>query len=130
MIAMSISELPIRSAREAIIEPLMIAATFVVPPPISTTADACSSLIGTPAPIAAACPSSIMYTRLMRASSAAAEMRKTAARCSDEVVEHRPRSFEVGDNSVNQGCDDSHIARLTSLHLVGFVADRDDFAGN
>src|SRR5215212_2755220 len=59
---------------------------------------------------------------------ATAKVRGTAACFSDEVVQHRPRSLKIGNDAVNQRSDDSDIARLTPLHLVRFVADRDNFA--
>src|SRR6185369_4005608 len=75
----------------------------------------------------------LLYLRYFRKHAhdrAAAEVRKTAARCPDEVVEHGPRSFKIGDDTVNERRNHGDIARLASLHLVRFVADRDDFAGN
>ena len=75
-------QLPIRTARALTIEPLATTAMLVVAPPISTTAEAWESSILTPAPRAAARPSSIMHTRPMRASSAAL----SSARCSTWVV--------------------------------------------
>src|SRR6185295_12115289 len=57
-------------------------ATLVVPPPMSTTAEARGSFTRTPAPKAAASPSSIITTRPMRACSAAL----TSARSSTWVT--------------------------------------------
>ncbi len=63
MIAWSISSPPTRMDSEATMPPSEITATSVVPPPTSTTMLP-GSCTGSPAPIAAAIGSSMMYTRL------------------------------------------------------------------
>src|SRR5712691_4656066 len=47
----------------------------------------------------------------------------------DEVVEHLLGHFEVGDHAVFHGLDNPEIAGRTAQHLLGFLADRLDFAG-
>lgn len=47
----------------------------------------------------------------------------------DEVVEHPLGHFEVCDHAIFQGLDRLEIAAPTAQHLLGFLADRLDFAG-
>ena len=46
----------------------------------------------------------------------------------DEVLEHLLGDFEVGNHAVVYGLDNSEIAGRTAQHLLGFLADRLDFA--
>src|ERR1051325_6395109 len=96
MIAASIFELPMRSARARMIFPLATIATFVVPPPISTTAEACGSSALTPQP-------------------------KAAASLADKVSEHRLRSFKIRHDAVEHRRDHCHAARLASVLLSCFA---------
>ena len=59
---------------------------------------------------------------------AAAKVRHTASRFPDEVIQHRARSFEVSNDAVDQRRDHCDVARFATLHLVRFIADRDNLA--
>ena len=63
MMAWSSSSPPIRIDCEVTIPPREMTATSVVPPPMSTTMLPVGSFTGSPAPMAAAIGSSMMYTR-------------------------------------------------------------------
>ena len=47
----------------------------------------------------------------------------------DEVVQHLFGDFEVGDHAVFHRLDGDDVARRAAEHLLGFFADRLDFAG-
>ena len=125
-------------------------ATSVVPPPMSTTMLPVGSWIGSPAPIAAAIGSSMMYARR----EPAAMVASSTARCStpvipdgtqtttrgfarrrrlctrlDEVAEHLLGDVEVGDHAVLQRADRLDVARGAADHALGLGADGQDRAG-
>src|ERR687887_618795 len=110
MIASWSSSPPIRSDVEVTIPPSEITATSVVPPPTSTIMLPFGSWIGSPAPIAAAMGSSMMYAL-------------------DEVAEHLLGHVEVGDHAVLQRSDRLDVRRRAPDHPLGLVADREGRAG-
>ena len=119
-------------------------ATSVVPPPMSTIMLPVGSVIGRPAPIAAAIACSTMKTSLAPAWSAESftarfstcvmsegtEMtifgpheERAAVRLLDEVVEHPLGDLEVGDDAVLHGADRDDVAGRAAEHLLGGAAD-------
>ena len=118
-------------------------ATSVVPPPMSTTMLPVGSWIGSPAPIAAAIGSSMMYARrrarrdrrfLDRALLHAGDARRDAddharlreeaslVHALDEVPEHLLRDVEIGDHAVLQGPHRLDVARGAADHALGLGA--------
>src|SRR5262249_5017924 len=116
-------------------------ATSVVPPPMSTTMLPDGSVMGSPAPIAAAIGSSIRYTSrapgalLHRAlldlgdpeghadDDARLHQRAPVVRPGDEVAQHRLGDLEVGDHAVAQRAHRLDVAGRAAQHLLGFAAD-------
>src|SRR5499425_2384139 len=108
-------------------------AMSVVPPPMSTTMLPDASVIGMPAPIAAAMPSSIRCTSLAFARYALSltARRSTCVisdgarpdealalvRLADEVAEHPLRRFEVGDDAIAHRLDRRNVAGRAPEHL-------------
>src|ERR1044072_4103795 len=80
--------------------PRLITAMSVVPPPISTTMFPCGSVIGSPAPIAAA-----------------------VVRFTDKVLEHLLSHFKVGNHSVSHRPDGNDVARRPAQHLLRVLTD-------
>ena len=124
--------------------PSEMTATSVVPPPMSTTMLPVGSWIGSPAPIAAAIGSSMMYARraprrdrrfldraLLHPGDAGgdaddhARLREETAlvHLLDEVAEHLLRDVEVGDDAVLQGTNGLDVARRAADHALGLGPD-------
>ena len=61
---------------------------------------------------------------------AAAEMRETAACFAHKMGQHLFGSFEVGNDTIEQRCDDADSTRLASVLLLCFKANRDHFSGD
>ena len=57
-------------------------------------------------------------------------MRDAAAGFSHEVVQHRLCAFKIRNDAIHERRNHCDIACLTTLHLVGLITDRDDFAGD
>src|SRR6266446_2674486 len=122
-------------------------ATSVVPPPISTIMLPEGSVIGSPAPIAAAIGSSIRYTTRAPAASAASRSAlfdPTARGGADhetrvdeitavvgllnELAQHAFGDPEVSDDAVLERTDRDDRAGRTAEHLLGFGADGENAA--
>src|ERR1043166_6050054 len=97
-------------------------ATSVVPPPMSTIMFPVGSVIGNPAPIAAAIACSIKYTSVAPARNA----EPLAVRFLDEILDHLLRHFEVGDDAVLHRTDGDDVARRAAEHFFRFLPDRFD----
>ena len=100
MIASSSSSPPMRMLVDVTMPPSEMTATSVVPPPMSTTMLPVGSWIGSPAPIAAAMGSSMMYARR----EPAAMVASSTARCSTPVMPEGTQTTTRGFASRRRLC--------------------------
>ena len=130
--------------------PREMTATSVVPPPMSTIMLPEGSVMGSPAPMAAAIGSSIRSASRAPALQAASwtarlstsvtplgmptttlgrGMRVNRRGLADEVVEHLLGDVEVRDDAVFQGADGDDIGRGAADHPLGLGADGQHLLG-
>ena len=152
MISWSISSPAVRIDVLTTMPPSAITATSVVPPPMSTIMQPFGSMIGSPAPIAAAIGSSIRNASRAPALSAASwtarfstsvtplgmptttrgrGMPKPKRSCTDadEVLEHPLGDLEVGDDAVLQRPHGDDVRGRAADHPLRLGADRQDLLG-
>ena len=140
--AASMSKLPTRTASRATTPPSEMSATSEVPPPMSTTMFPSGSLMGSPAPMAAAMGCSMRWASAAPARRAASvTARFSTAVMADGHADDHPRpveavhadplqqqpdhalgDLEVGDGALAQRPDRDDVARGAPDHLPGLVA--------